>query len=127
MKNDLYKRCRRLGFHWLFHFSENMLDGDAVTVVKEKLLRRTKGGLETIISHYHGGREDATALAISEAIGSLKAMAYSQEVAVNEINGRDGDELIIDAALDSDLVQRFLQDLGDIHRVVITQERMVFK
>ena len=119
VKYSFYGRCKR-GWNWHFIFSETKLGGNVVTVIKKELLWRTRCSLDTVVSGYPGGcREDSVAEAIDEAIGNLKTDANDGGIAINEINGRNFDSLVIGAALDSEIVQGFAQSLSRIRRVIV--------
>lgn len=122
---NLYGRCK-YGWNWHFVFGETEQGGNAVTIIKKELLWRTRWSLDTVVSGYPGGcREDSVAESIDEAIVDLKAEANDCGVAINEINGRNFDSLVIGAAEESEIVRRFARSLSRIRRVIVdvTSER----
>lgn len=117
----LYCRCKR-GWNWHFTFSETTRDGNAVAVVRQELLWRSKSGLDVIVSKYpygHGVREDAVIEAIHEVVSELHVAGSEKDVLIEEISGRNFDSIIIGASIDSEIGQDFARSLADIRRVIV--------
>ena len=120
-RSNLYSRCKR-GWNWHFTFSETTRDGNAVTVVRQELLWRSKSGLDVIVSKYpygHGAREDAVMEAINEVVSELHVAGCEKDVLIEEVSGRNFDSIIIGASIDSEIGQDFARSLADIRRVIV--------
>ena len=116
-----YCRCKR-GWNWYFTVGETTRNGNAITIVRRELLWRSKSSLDTIVSGYPHGlghREDAVIEAICETIGNLYADGYENDVAIEEVNGRNFDSIIIGTSIDSEIVQEFARALSAIRRVIV--------
>ena len=122
MNSDgLYSRCKR-GWNWHFTFSETTRDGNAVTVVRQELLWRSRSGLDVIVSKYpygHGAREDAVVEAVNRSVFGLRVDGHENDLLIEEVNGRDSDLIIISASIDSEIVQGFAESLSGIRRVIV--------
>ena len=119
--NGLFVRCK-LGWNWRFVFEETHRGSDVVTIVTQKLIWRSRHDFDIVISPYpygDGCREDVVAESIREAIFDLHGDAQSSGVKVEELNGRDFDQLAIGAPIDSSVVRDFARSLGLIRRVMV--------
>ena len=119
--NGLFGRCK-LGWNWRFVFEETHQGRDVVTIVTQKLIWRSRHDFDIVISPYpygEGHREDAVAESIREAIFDLHGDAQSSGVKVEELNGRDFDQLLIGAPIGSAVVRDFARSLGRIRRVLV--------